>query len=327
MVRQALAMQFWRSNYLMYLEVYSEDKKSIWNEFVRKSKNATFLIMREYMDYHKDRFTDMSLMFYDNKKNLIGILPTNIEGNELMSHGGLTYGGFILDKKMKTTTMLEMFNLLINFCKGKNIKTILYKPIPYIYHEIPSQEDLYALFINNAKLYIRNISSSIKLNTKNDYETRRKRQINKALKNNIIVLETNDYDKYWVILEQNLMEKHESRPVHTVNEIKSLANIFPNNIKLFCSYKDNTLLGGVVVYENKENVHVQYISASEEGKAIGALDIIFDKLINEIYKDKEYFDFGISNENKGRYLNEGLINQKEGFGASAVAYDQYILYL
>lgn len=96
----------------MDLEVYSEDKKSIWNEFVRKSKNATFLIMREYMDYHKDRFTDMSLMFYDNKKNLIGILPANIEGNELMSHGGLTYGGFILDKKMKTTTMLEMFNLL-----------------------------------------------------------------------------------------------------------------------------------------------------------------------------------------------------------------------
>lgn len=166
----------------MDLEVYSEDKKSIWNEFVRKSKNATFLIMREYMDYHKDRFTDMSLMFYDNKKNLIGILPANIEGNELMSHGGLTYGGFILDKKMKTTTMLEMFNLLINFCKGKNIKTILYKPIPYIYHEIPSQEDLYALFINNAKLYIRNISSSIKLGKKNDYETRRKRQINKALK-------------------------------------------------------------------------------------------------------------------------------------------------
>lgn len=63
------------------------------------------------------------------------------------------------------------------------------------------------------------------------------------------------------------MEKHESRPVHTVNEIKSLASIFPNNIKLFCSYKDNTLLGGVVVYENKENVHVQYISASEDGKS------------------------------------------------------------
>lgn len=327
MVRQALAMQFWRSNYLMDLEVYSEDKKNIWNEFVCKSKNATFLMMREYMDYHKDRFTDMSLMFYDNKKNLIGILPANIDDNELISHGGLTYGGFVLDKKMKTATMLEIFDLLIDFCKGRNLKRILYKPVPYIYHEIPSQEDLYALFIHGAKLHIRNISSSIKLDTKNDYETRRKRQINKALKNNLIVLETRDYDEYWTILEHNLMEKHESRPVHTRNEIKNLASAFPNNIKLFCSYKDSILLGGVVVYENKKNVHVQYISASEEGKAIGALDIIFNKLINEIYKDKEYFDFGISNENKGRYLNEGLINQKEGFGASAVVYDQYIIYL
>jgi hypothetical protein len=38
---------------------------------------------------------------------------------------------------------------------------------------------------------------------------------------------------------------------------------------------------------------------------------------------KKYFDFGISSEKNGRYLNIGLIQNKESFGARAIAYDFY----
>ena len=60
-----------------------------------------------------------------------------------------------------------------------------------------------------------------------------------------------------------------------------------------------------------------------EGRNVGALDFIIDKLINEVYSNKKYFDFGISNEDGGRFLNTGLIAQKEGFGARAVVHDFY----
>lgn len=324
MVKQVLGMRFWR-NKPMNLEIYNESKKNLWNEFVGKSKNATFLFFREYMDYHKDRFTDNSFMIYDDKNNLIGLLPANVIDNELISHGGLTYGGFLVDKKMRTPNMLIMFDLLIKHCKENNINKILYKTIPYIYHEIPSQEDLYALFLNNAKLYIRNVSSSIRLSFDNNFETRRKRQVKRAVSSNIEVCECEMFEEYWDILETNLMKNHHIKPVHTIEDIKSLHSQFPKNIRLFCAFTKELLLSGVLIYEYKKTVHVQYIAASEEGKKLGALDLIFHKLIKEIYKDKEYFDFGISNENKGRYLNEGLINQKEGFGASAIVYDQYII--
>ncbi len=33
---------------------------------------------------------------------------------------------------------------------------------------------------------------------------------------------------------------------------------------------------------------------------------------------KRYFDFGISTGQEGKYLNEGLIAQKEGFGGRVV---------
>ena len=81
----------------------------------------------------------------------------------------------------------------------------------------------------------------------------------------------------------------------------------------------------MVVYENSTVAHAQYISASEEGKKSAALDALFAWLINDVYRDKRYFDFGISTEDNGRILNEGLIDQKEGFGARGVVHDHYQL--
>ena len=54
-----------------------------------------------------------------------------------------------------------------------------------------------------------------------------------------------------------------------------------------------------------------------------AVDAICHQIIKEDYKDVHFFDFGTSNEDSGDYLNAGLIQQKEGFGARAVCYDQY----
>lgn len=83
------------------------------------------------------------------------------------------------------------------------------------------------------------------------------------------------------------------------------------------------MLAGVVMYESDLVGHVQYIASTGEGKNMGALDLIFDFLINEYYRQKPFFDFGISNEKNGLLLNQGLIEQKEGFGARAVVHDQY----
>ena len=85
------------------------------------------------------------------------------------------------------------------------------------------------------------------------------------------------------------------------------------------------MVGGVVIYESRHVAHAQYIAATEEGKEMGATDVILNFLIKEYYSEKKYFDFGISTENEGKYLNVGLIDNKEGYGARGVVYDFYKL--
>ena len=87
------------------------------------------------------------------------------------------------------------------------------------------------------------------------------------------------------------------------------------------------MLAGIVIYESANVAHAQYISATEEGRSLGALDCIVEVLLNEVYPDKPYFDFGISTLENGRTLNVGLIQNKESYGARATVYDFYELSL
>lgn len=304
--------------------LYNKKNKNEWDEFVTNSKNGTFMLSRDYMDYHSDRFEDFSLMFYEDAK-LIALMPASKHGDEILSHGGLTYGGIITNRKMTTPKMLEVFEILKEFLKSKTIKKILYKRVPSIYFNYPSDEDLYALFINNANLSRRDVSTTIDLSDKIGFNERRKRNIKKAVKSNLIFKQTYDFETYINLLTDVLKFQHEAKPVHTTDEIKMLADKFPDNIKLYASYIEKKMLSGVIIFETPTVAHAQYIANSEEGKKIGALDFVFDKLINKIYKDKKYFDFGISNKDNGRYLNLGLVGQKQEFGGRAIVHDFYEL--
>jgi len=279
------------------------------------------------MDYHSDRFLDHSLLVF-KKDKLISLFPANIEEGRLVSHGGLTYGGFIIDSRMTLPLFLEMFQQSIAYMKDRNISKIIYKTIPYIYHETPAEEDRYALYLYDAQLIRRDVASVIRLGNKIDFQKMRTRLIKRAAKQGLEVRMTDDMKAYWKILELNLMEHHGRRPVHTVEEIILLKNRFPKNIKLFASYDSGIMLAGVVIYESDNVIHVQYSANSEEGRKKGALDIIFDFLVNDFYEESnKYFDFGISTEQKGQFLNLGLIAQKEGFGARSVVHDFYELNL
>ena len=301
---------------------YRSNLKVRWDQFVSNSKNGTFLFNRDYMEYHSNRFKDFSLMFL-KKKRLIALLPASIKDNVLTSHGGLTFGGIVSDREMRTSNMLGIFDELMKFSKSQDIKKIIYKVMPKIYHQIPADEDLYALFLNNAKLIGRDLSSTIQMNKNIKYNKGRKWSVNKSKKFGLEIKRSYNFDSFMSIDEKLLKTKYDVKPTHTSEEIEMLANRFPENIKLFGAFKEDMMLAGVIVYESNTVAHTQYIASTGEGKDNYAQDLILDYLIRDYYKDKSYFDFGISTEENGRYLNSGLIQYKEGFGASSVIYDFY----
>jgi hypothetical protein len=304
------------------LKRYTSNLKYSWDEFIHSSKNGTFLFSRDYMDYHSDRYKDNSFLIYNNKK-IIAVLPGNISYDKFYSHQGLTYGGFVLSERVGVTNVLSFFSLINSALKEEGVTEVIYKPVPYIYHKIPSQEDIYYMFKLGANKIGCHVSSAISNSRKLIFKESRKCGIRKSKRANIKICLAERFDEFWELLSNNLQKIYKINPVHSLEEIKYLKNQFPGNIKLHVAEYNEEVVAGTVIYQTSRVAHVQYISASETGRRLGALDMLFNELINYIYSDMPFFDFGSSTEQMGNYLNEKLIFQKEGFGGRGVVYETY----
>lgn len=294
-----------------------------WNDFIGQAKNATFLFHRDFMEYHKDRFEDYSLIVLDGEK-WVAVLPANVVGDEVFSHQGLTYGGLLYDEKVKLASVITIFKTILSFLNQRRIQKMQLKLIPSIYHQKPAEELSYALFLAEAKLIRRDTLAVIDLSQNNQLSKDRKNALKRALVNNLVIKEENSFDLFWnEILIPNLELRHNNKPVHSLEEISKLRFLFPENIRQFNVYKDNLIIAGTTLFLSKNVVHSQYMSKNIKEGNYGSLEMLHYYLLNIVFKEKKFFDFGISNEFQGKKLNEGLSYWKESFGASTVIHDFY----
>ena len=152
--------------------------------------------------------------------------------------------------------------------------------------------------------------------------------VNRAKRNGLYVKESDDFSAFWKILEDNLRERYNAAPVHSLAEITMLKTRFPDHIRLFMAYDScHCPQAGTLIYDSNGVAHSQYISSTSVGKEYHAVDLLFSEVIHHYAPTHRYFDLGTSNEQGGTYLNESLIHQKEGFGARAIIYDAWAITL
>lgn len=301
---------------------YNDQKKSEWNNFIVKSKNAFFLFNRDYMGYHSDRFIDHSLLVYRGNK-VIALLPANELGDKIFSHQGLTYGGVLSLPETTLLETIEILRLTLEYYRNLNFKSFVYKAIPHFYHKNPACEDLYALSLMGAKLVRRNASAVVDLKNRIAYTKGRKSQISKAKKEQFVIEKSVDFNGFMFLVQERLKEKYDTISTHTTEEIIHLHSLFPENIKLYICRDSIAMHAGVIIFETETTAHCQYIGTSHYGRDVGALDLLTDFLIKEEFSAKSYFDFGTSADFSEFGINIGLHKNKESYGARSVICDIY----
>lgn len=311
------------------IERYSPAFASRWDEMVRNSRNATFLLQRGYMDYHADRFKDASLIVY-HKGKPVALLPAcEREGGVISSHAGLTYGGWILPQgHLNGVRLLEIFGLTADYLRREGFKQLIYKPVPHIYARRPSQEDLYAIWRLGGTLTARLLSSAIDLKEPLRFDMSKRQQVRKAYAAGWKAEESDWLSDFWKLLSDCLEARHGAAPVHSLAEMELLRSRFPKNIRLFTvADADGTIHAGCVVYDTGLVAHSQYAATSAIGRENYLLTFLYHHLITEVFAGHAYFDFGTSNEAGGRVLNDGLLAQKFALGGTGAVYDTYTLNL
>jgi hypothetical protein len=308
---------------------YNEALAMEWDSFCATTLQGTLLHTRKFLSYHADRFVDQSLLIKEDGR-VIGMLPAALHRSDtscVVSHPGATYGGIVHTGYLRGRRMLEAMSAILRHYRDLGAKTLVYKSVPIIYHRSLAQDDLYAIFRLGGRRTQCDLSSTICLTARLPISERRRRSLRKALQANTQVIDCSDrLSEFWTILSENLARKYEKRPVHTVSELELLVRRFPNEIKLLVALVDGQIEAGTLLFRTPTCDHAQYIAASQRGNQVCALDAVFDHCITAANSaEKRWFDFGISTEDSGQLLNEGLYGFKSEFGAGGTLYESYEL--
>lgn len=305
------------------LKEYNPSQNAEWDNVVIASKNGNFLHLIGFFKYHERRFQDASLIIYKKNKP-VAVFPANRHGDSVYSHMGLTYAGLIYLTELHCKNVLEIFELLTDHYRNQGIKHLIYKCIPAVFSKYPAEEDLYALYRLGAKLSRRDVSSVIDLARMPKLSDSRKCVVRKAEKNQVTLASSVTPEAFHELLT-GVLAKFDAKPVHSLEELLLIMSRFPEQINLLGAELNGQLVAATLLFDFGDTVHTQYMAANADGRQVGALDFILHHAIFNRYANRKYFSFGISTEDNGHVLNEGLIAQKEGFGGRAVVHDFYTL--
>ncbi|HEX6489375.1 MAG TPA: GNAT family N-acetyltransferase [Candidatus Dormibacteraeota bacterium] len=309
---------------------YEHKDEATWDAFVADAWNGTLLHTRRYLSYHRDRFEDRSLVIEESGR-VVGLLPAAVDPADernVVSHPGITYGGLVTRGDLRGEAAISAFEACVAVLQGDGHDQLTYKSIPTLLHRFPTEDDLYALWRLGATLARTDLWAWVPAHGRRSMSRVRQRALRRAAEESIVVRQDDlrRLPEFWDALGENLRARHGVSPTHTLDEITTLVDRFPDRIALHVGVDpEGALLAGALTFQTPGAVHIQYSSPTEAGREVGALDAVYDSLIRAASAAGLATSFGSSTEAGGQVLNTSLYHFKATFGAASLAHQFFTL--
>lgn len=326
---------------------YKSQKTSYFDEFINSSLNGTIFHKKKFLEYHNynrpsDKFEDNTLLFYKNNE-LIAVftganiykevkdLSNNVINNIkiLKSHPGSSYGGFVFNKLPNIELSFEIIDSLIEYSESNNYSYIEFRNAEKIFNKsnidvidfcllhrgfIRVAEELsnciYLPLFHNLEFvdYLNKFDTSSKNKVQRNYRLAQKNNLNSEF-----TVDINDISEFYDVLCKTLI-KHNSKPVHTLDELIYLIKNLEEAKLYIVKYKDIIISGQFLLEVNSKGFHMFYNAMDYDYQYLKPSNYGMINLIYELCKtNKIYYNLGISTENGGKVINFGLFDFKESF--------------
>lgn len=312
------------------IQEYSKEYEEKWDYFIlNTSTNGTFLHTRNFLNYHKKRFIDRSLMILNEKHQIISVIPAceiNEETNKIFfSHKGSTFGGIIIGHEYDSIEYIQQIILLLeNYLKENQFSKIILRNTSDIFCKRDTKTLDYFLykegysFYSELSFYIdlngcsKDISANFTVGKRRDYHT--------ALKSGLTFSKIDSQigiEEFYQLLQKNLI-KFNKKPVHTLEElIEFKEHRLKEYVDFYGVFYNEKLISGSMVFKfDNRCFHTQYLAMDYDYSKLFPMIFLNYNLIRTAFEENfRYFSFGISTEQNGKELNWGLAKFKEGFGS------------
>ena len=317
---------------------FTVEHEQAFDAFVAKSRNGTIFHTRRFLAYHSTgKFQDASLMFFDGEK-LVAVLPAALKEengrNMLVSHPGASYGGLVLGEEISVTETGELMNNLLAYAKAQNDAGVSFLRLsPASLQKSYSEDQLYWAFQKGFQMTRCEMDGAIDLTgMKEDQVLARlpgkcRNMIRQAERAKIEVKLSNDFVSFWPILESVLAQRHGAKPTHTLEEIEKLHELLPDDFRCLCAYREGAMVGGIVLVTiHEQALYTLYMGqkySEQEHHPMHAL--LAEAMKLAIREKRRVLHLGVSTEDGGTKVNEGLFFFKESFGCKPVRRESWEL--
>lgn len=301
---------------------YQPQLAAAWEDVLRNARNGIFQFDRGYIEYHGDRFEDMSAVVHADG-HPCAVMPAAFDPvlQKVVSHPGLTFGGPVLVRDLRGDSALTVIDTLLDAFRDWGATSCLVKLLPQALADYPSAEIDYALWRRGFSLVRRDLSSLLPLTDAIPFNTSKLQSVRRAGKRGVRVTDA-PVSEFHGLLHDVLMAQHGVKPVHSLDELEHLYSRFPRDILVRVALLDQRVLAGALVFKYGRVWHTQYLASSDEGRRVGALDLVIAELILEAAAaGASHISFGASTTNQGIDINHGLLWQKESYGARTIVHD------
>lgn len=311
---------------------YAKEYAPLWDRFVmERSVNGTFLQTRRFLSYHPDgRFRDASVLVF-NGNELAAVCPAAgcvADGRRVLrSHPGSTFGGPVLSAALCRAQKLIALVGLLDECWSREYDAVELKPTSDLFSTLPSDALQYALYHEGYTEELE-LSAWLELNgasydsLRAGYSFNKRYDLKKCEKAGLTcapLCTEEELDAFYSLLCLNLQKFH-ARPVHTLEELFDFQTGRLREEIAFLGVWDaeGSMVAGACLFYFRQTdaLHTQYLAARPASGGFSPSPFLYDGVVRyALERGCARLSFGTSTHDRGRVLNEGLIQNKEGYGA------------
>jgi len=313
---------------------YEEKYREKWDNFVmRDSVNGTFLQTRRFLSYHSaGRFCDHSLLVMTGS-NIMAVIPAHeVAGPSMqfVSHAGSTFGGIIVGKYCYNIRNLDdIFAQLLEYWKTQGFGEAVLRQTSGLYAQKPTELLDYYYYYHG---FSETVELAYYIDLANEADTAlleasfsrsRRHCLQRSRKYCMEFRELasdDEISRFYDILCRD-REKFHVKPVHTLEELLEFKNVRLQNETAFYGlfFNGEMIAGGMIfLFGDKQVFHAQYFACDPQKMEFRPSERLYYSMIQEAaQKGFRAISFGTSTTERGKVLNRGLAQFKEGFGSTA----------
>ncbi len=305
--------------------------ESAWEAGVASSRNGTVFHTRRFLSYHPEgRFLDASILFLDGEK-IVGLLPAARRTDDgkpiLVSHPGASYGGIVLPLGAPMNTTGEMLSLLKEHARAEGYGRISLLRLPPVSLQREwSGDQQYWLYQQGWRMTQCEMDGAVNLRGLTEEKVmpsltgKCRNMVRQAERGGVVVGLSDDFPAFWTLLGEVLSQRHGAKPTHTQGEIQTLKSLLPGQVRLLAAKRGGALVGGIILVTIHDRaLYTLYMAQDYTSQQYHPMHLLLrDALCLAIREKRSVLHLGVSTEDGGTKINEGLFFFKESFGCRPV---------